>query len=228
MDAHEPDRVFVDVDTGIDDAFALLYACAETGPRPRRRLDRGRQREPRQRHAQHPRGVEARRPRRRSGVRGRTVSAGARAERRAGGPRTGRPRLCEPARSGGARRNRPRRRCARRRGARERRADDPRRHGAAHQHRARRHARARVASPRQAVRHHGRRLRRPRQRHAERGVQHLARPGGGAHLLSRLRRSGRRARHRGRPRRDAEDDDRRRRPRGGRRASRPDAATLRR
>src|SRR5208337_3164136 len=27
--SHEPDRLFVDVDTGIDDAFALLYACAE-------------------------------------------------------------------------------------------------------------------------------------------------------------------------------------------------------
>ncbi len=27
---HEPDGLFVDVDTGIDDAFALLYACAET------------------------------------------------------------------------------------------------------------------------------------------------------------------------------------------------------
>lgn len=27
---HEPDCLFVDVDTGIDDAFALLYACAET------------------------------------------------------------------------------------------------------------------------------------------------------------------------------------------------------
>ncbi len=26
--SHEPDRLFVDVDTGIDDAFALLYACA--------------------------------------------------------------------------------------------------------------------------------------------------------------------------------------------------------
>ncbi len=26
---HEPDCLFVDVDTGIDDAFALLYACAE-------------------------------------------------------------------------------------------------------------------------------------------------------------------------------------------------------
>ena len=27
---HEPDRLFVDVDTGIDDALALLYACAGT------------------------------------------------------------------------------------------------------------------------------------------------------------------------------------------------------
>ena len=26
---HETDCLFVDVDTGIDDAFALLYACAE-------------------------------------------------------------------------------------------------------------------------------------------------------------------------------------------------------
>ncbi|RBP04173.1 inosine-uridine nucleoside N-ribohydrolase [Roseiarcus fermentans] len=31
--SHEPDRLFVDVDTGIDDAYALLYACAEAGPR---------------------------------------------------------------------------------------------------------------------------------------------------------------------------------------------------
>ncbi len=31
--SHEPETVFVDVDTGIDDAFALLYACAETGAR---------------------------------------------------------------------------------------------------------------------------------------------------------------------------------------------------
>ena len=30
---HEPDRLFVDVDTGIDDALALLYASAEAGDR---------------------------------------------------------------------------------------------------------------------------------------------------------------------------------------------------
>ena len=31
--SHEPDCLFVDVDTGIDDALALLYACAETHAR---------------------------------------------------------------------------------------------------------------------------------------------------------------------------------------------------
>jgi len=31
--SHEPENLFVDVDTGIDDAFALLYACAEVQTR---------------------------------------------------------------------------------------------------------------------------------------------------------------------------------------------------
>ena len=78
--SNQPETLFVDVDTGIDDAFALLYACAETGARLLGVLDRRRQCEPRQRDPQHPRRARARRPCGRSGVAGRRAPARARAE----------------------------------------------------------------------------------------------------------------------------------------------------
>ena len=111
-----------------------------------------------------------------------------------------------------------------RRGARALRAPHPVRDGAVDEYRARRDARARTAAPRQAVRHHGRRLFRFGKRDAFGRVQHLARSRGRAHRLSRFRRGGRSAGDRGRPRRHPQDDHRRERHRGNRLAHRRQAA----
>ena len=201
--------LIVDVDTGIDDALALLYALAPNACAARRRVDGGGKRQSGGRNPQQPGGSRARRIGGHSRVAGR---GGPAVERRGGRPprpRRERPRPRGSAGPARARAFRARRRRDSRRGARARRPADPRRHRPAHQHRARRHARARAAEPGQAVRHHGRRLSGAGQRDAMRRVQHLARPGGGAHRLPRLRRRRRRAGRRRRARRDAQDDIRR-------------------
>ena len=215
--SHEPENLFVDVDTGIDDAFALLYACAETEARlvgvstvvgnvslaNATRNTRavlalvGRSDVPVSPGAAFPLAPEPNDARAVHGATG-----------------LGHANLPEPPEPADLR---PCRRRDRRRGRRPCRTARSRRHRAAHQHRARGDARARAAAPRQALRHHGRGLRGSRQRDAERGVQHLARPGGGADRVPRLRRTGRRAGRGDRPRRDPQGHDRRGRPRGARR-----------
>ena len=67
--------LILDVDTGIDDAFALLYALGRAGRATARRLYRRRQRRPRHGDPQHARRAGARRPRRHSRLAGRGLAA---------------------------------------------------------------------------------------------------------------------------------------------------------
>ena len=156
-DHSEP--LVLDVDTGIDDAFALLYACAHNASANPRRLHGRRQRFPRGRDAQHASGSRPCGAGGHPGLAGRGDRDLDCSERRERDSRRDRPRPCGFA---GARRSSPRRAARRgydhRRGARAFRAPHPVRGGAIDEYRARGDARARTAAPRQAVRHHGRRL----------------------------------------------------------------------
>ena len=222
--SEQPEPLIIDVDTGIDDAFALLYACAQTQARilgvstvvGNVSLAAA---------TRNTRAVLALAGRADIPVWPGAATAIANAVRDAseihGETGLGHAVLPEPERSaagvacGGF---------DHRRGAFACRAACSLRGGAAHQYRARRHARARAAAPRQALRHHGRGLCRFRKCDALRRIQHLARSGGGAHRLSRFRRRWRSASDRDRSRRHAQDDHRRARCRGDRLAHRRQAA----
>ena len=182
---------------------------------------------PRRRDAQHPGGSQACRARRHPRLAGRADRAVDLGQGRERDPRQDRPRPCGPARARGASPSAPRSRRHHRLRARTRGASHPVRHRAIDQYRARADARARAAAPRQAVRHHGRRLCRARQCHAGGRIQHLARSRGGADRLSLVRRRGRGAGDRDRPRRHPQDDHRRKRSRRDRVAHRGQAAWVR-
>ena len=216
--SHSSEPLVIDVDTGIDDALALLYACAALEAQivgvstvvGNVGLDAA---------TRNTRAVLALAGRSDIPVwPGAAIPLSAASADARTCARRERPRLRRPRRAAGAPRARPRRRRDRRRSPCPCRPARPRRDRPSHQCRARGHARTRAAEPRQAIRHHGRRLCGRRQCDAERRVQHLARSRGGAHRVSRFRRR-RRAAGRRRPRRDAQDHirrGRRRRLRGAR------------
>ena len=197
--------LILDVDTGIDDAFGLLYALRAAVRPPDRRRQRRRQRRSRQGDAQHARGARARRPRGHSGLAGLRRAAAARARGRERHSRRDRARLRRTARAA---------------------ADPSPTHAIdAILAAARQHAGELVLVatgpltniaaallrdpelPRRLKRFvlMGGAFRERRQRHASGGVQHLARSGSGAHRVSRLRRRRRGAARRRRPRRHAQD-----------------------
>ena len=210
--------IVVDVDTGIDDAFGLLYLCAQPGVeivgvssvcgnvglKAATRNTRavmalaGR--------ADVPVWPGARRPARRP------------ARRRQHRPRRERPRLRRTARAAKRRtraRRRGRRRSSRRR-ARMRANSSWSPPGRSPISRSRCMREPQLPRLVEALRHHGRRLSRSGQRHAGGRVQHLARSGSGARRVSRLSRRGRRADDRRRPRRHAQDADQTARSRSSR------------